>query len=724
MSWQKPARIGVALIGLGSAVAVYLTMGERQSAPPSPPILRKDPKAIIEISGSVIERFIGVTKDFEVKGNDLLTGYYDDGSKRVTGAPVRIIVHKGDSRTVEISGREVKISNNENSFELSGPVKLLDSDGFWLQTDRATVNRSDSIAHVPGAATFGKGRMTGSGVGFSYDEMRQVLLISKQARVKTVDDAGKTVMEMSSGTAMLDRLQHFLTLDTSVHVLRDNQVIDTDAANGRLTANNDVVTYVELHGNARVTGGTSIEAMSARDISLDYTEDGKTLEAVKMAGGATVAMTGEAGRPGRQMAGDEMLDLTLAADGKLTSVMARKNVRMVLPPGTDTPARTVTAQALDGTGQAVKGLTDATFSEDVIFTEQPLPAKAAAAENKAGQRVARAQKLEASMANDAVEAAIFSGPEVTFEETGLKGCAARVEYQPKKDSLTLSGATKGGNPMVAEEQIAIEGKSITVSLETREMRGRGDVQTFSRTPGMRRCRPAAQREANERGASNVPKLLNADRPMIIRAPSLDYNSKTGYATYSGGATLAQDETSIAAEGIIIDQSKGDLSATGKVISKFTLDKKLATGLAHELRYSDAKRLITYSSALKPAAGEVSLVSSPESRLRAGTIELTLAPKENLVDKMKATTNVNLTEGMYTVTGGSTLDFSAATKDYVVKSGGGTPVVVLSREADGCHQYTGHVVTFNTETNNVSVQGGQMRDGQVAPPKAACTPSTR
>jgi hypothetical protein len=48
-------------------------------------------------------------------------------------------------------------ANDQNSFELTGSVKLLDSDGFWLETDRATVNRVDSIAHIPGAATFGKG---------------------------------------------------------------------------------------------------------------------------------------------------------------------------------------------------------------------------------------------------------------------------------------------------------------------------------------------------------------------------------------------------------------------------------------------------------------------------------------------------------------------------------------------------------------------------------------
>ena len=723
MSWQKPARIGVALVGLSAAAAVYLTMGERRSAPPSPPIPREDARAIVEITGSDIERFVGTRKDFEVKGTNVLMGYYEDGSKKLTGNPVRIIVHKGDSRTVEVAGREVRISNDENSFELAGPVKLLDSDGFWLETDRATVNRSDSIAHVPGAATFGKGRMTGSGVGFSYDETRQVLLISKQARVKTVDDAGKTVMEMASGTAMLDRLQHFLTLDTSVHVLRDNQVIDTDAANGRLNANNDVVTYVELHGNARVTGGTSIEAMSARDISLDYTEDGKTLEAVKMAGGATVAMTGETGKPGRRIAGEEMLDLTLAADGKLTSVMARKNVSLGLPAAAETRARTITAQALDGTGEAGKGLTSATFTGAVLFKEDPLPAQGTGAENKGGQRTAQAQKLEASMANDAITAATFTG-DATFEETGLKGCAARVEYQPQKDSLSLSGTTKGNNPIVAEEQVANEAESIEVTLESRVLRARGNVQTFMRTQSAQRCRPAVGRAPNEQGARNVPKLLRSDAAVTVSAKSLEYNSRTGLATYAGAARLVQEETSITGEeSIVIDQSKGDLAATGKVVSRFMLDKTLSTGLAHELRYSDEKRRITFASAPKVVTGEVSLVSGQGSRLKASNIELTLGAKENTVEQMSARRNVSLTEGMYTVTGASTLDYIAANEEYIVRSDGTTPVLVVTRE--DCRQFSGDKVTFYKGNDKpVRVEGGQTRTGQTAPLKTACTPSTR
>src|SRR4030095_8076684 len=129
-------------------------MGERRATPAPQPITRSDQKAIVEFTGAVINQFIGNQKNFDVTMDT--TGIYPDGSVKLIGH-VRIIVHKGDTRTIQISASEAKVSKDRNYFELTGPVKLLDSDGFWLETDRATVNRDDSIAHVPGAATFGKG---------------------------------------------------------------------------------------------------------------------------------------------------------------------------------------------------------------------------------------------------------------------------------------------------------------------------------------------------------------------------------------------------------------------------------------------------------------------------------------------------------------------------------------------------------------------------------------
>ncbi|MGH9240136.1 MAG: LPS export ABC transporter periplasmic protein LptC, partial [Vicinamibacterales bacterium] len=667
MTWQKPARIGVALVGVASALAVYLAMGERRAAPPPTPVQYRDPKAVVSITGSLLKSFSGEFKDFDIDAER--TEIYEDGSTKLSGdRPVTIVVRKGESRTFRITAREAKADKDRNFFELTGPVRLEDSDGFWLETATATMNRVDSIAHVPGTATFGKGRMSGSGEGFSYDEKRQILLISKDARVKTVDEAGKPVMQLTSGTGMLDRLQHVLTLETGVHVVRNEQVIDTDHASSRLGVNNDVVTFIEMHGNSRVTGGPPIDAMSARDISLDYTEDGKTLEAVKMAGAASAAMAGDGGQPGTQIGG-ETVDLALAADGELTSVVARENVRLQLPARAETPPRTIVAQALDGTGEAGKGLTKVTFTRDVRFSEEPLRPKGSAAEKEGGKRTANSQKLEASLVDDAVTTAMFTG-NVTFEETGLKACAAQAEYEPQKGSLALSGATKEGAPVVAEEQVTIEAQTIDVGLDTRRMRARGNVTTWMRSTSMRRCKPATPRAKDEQGANKVPGLLKTDLPVVITAQDLEYDSRKGTAIYTAPvgkrATLDQEnETAISGERINIDQTNGDLTITGNAISTLMLDNKQTTGRGHEIRYTDAKRLITYVSGTKAGSTEVSLKSGQDSHLQAGSIDITLNAKDNALDRMRALRNVRVVEGVSTVTGGGSLDYTAATGEYVV-----------------------------------------------------------
>ena len=721
VSWQKPARIAVALVGIASALAVYLTLGERRAAPPPKPVEYSNPKAVVSITDSLLKNFAGNTKDFDVDAERW--DRYEDGSTRAYGNPLTIVVRKGENRTVRITAPEATISKDENHFELTGPVRLEDSDGFWLETAAATVSRADSIAHVPGTATFGKGRMSGSGAGFSYDETRQVLLISKDARVRTVDEAGKPVMQLSSGTAMLDRLQHVLTLDTGVHVVRNEQVIDADYANSRLGPNNDVVTFIELHGNSRVTGGPPIDALSARDLSLDYTDDGKTLEAVRMAGAASAAMAGDGGQPGTQIAG-ETLDLTLAADGELTAVVGREKVRLQLPAKAEAPPRTILAQALDGTGEAGKGLTRMTFTTDVRFIEEPLPEKGAAAEKEGGARTAQSQKLEASLVDDAVTTARFTG-NVTFEETGLKACAAQAEYEPEKGSLELAGATKEGNPVVAEEQITIEAQTIGVGLDSRRMTARGDVNAWMRSRTMRRCKPARQRAEKEQGANKVPGLLDSDEPVTIKAPALDYDSRKGTALFSGGkARLDQKETVIIGDQIAIDQTNGDLTVTGNANSNLMLDNKRSRGVAHEIRYTDAKRLITYASAAKAGSTEVSLDSGPDSKLHAGTIEITLNAKDNTLDSMRANRNVRVVEGVNTVTGGATLDYTGVSGEYVVKGAGTTPVSIVTKEGDGCRQFSGHWVAFNKDKDKPLRIDGQIRNTTTAPSKSACTSSTR
>jgi lipopolysaccharide transport protein LptA len=503
-------------------------------------------------------------------------------------------------------------------------------------------------------------------------------------------------------------------------VLRDEQVIDTDHAIGHLSAENDIVTGIDLRGNARVTGGPSIESMHARDITLDYTDDGTALEAAKLIGGATIAMKTMAGAPGRRIHG-EVVDITLAPDNTLTSAVARENVRLDLPAAGDTPRRSILARTLDGAGQAGKGLTQALFTGGVTFTEESLRPKGVAADKPSGMRSARSQRLEASLADDTVTSATFTG-EVSFEETGLKACAAKADYDPQKGTLALSGATASGPPMAAEEQVAIEGETINVGLDNRKMSARGGVRTFMHAPEGQRCKPSAQRDKSEQGASQMPRLLKADAPVRISAASLEYDGDKGYADYFGGRVrLDQESTQIGADRLVLDQTKGDLVATGNVVSSLPLDDKSNRGQADEMRYSDERRLLTYTSQANAPASIASLTSGPGSILRARTIVLTLAPKENTLQTMRAERNVFVTEGPQTVTGGTRLDYTAADELFVITGDGSKPVVAIKRDGGQCRETSGNDVRFQKGKDAVSVTGGKSGNANTRPAKdVACT----
>jgi LPS export ABC transporter protein LptC len=790
-SWQRRARAGVAIFGLAVAVFVLFAMRHRDTAAPPAAVQRIDPKSILETISTSVERVTGIEKNFEVLSKSVRT--YADGSTKLEG-DVTVIVRKGDNRTFKVVAREAQSGKDQANLALSGDVKLEDSDGFFLTTDQATYHGSASTANAPGAVIFGKGRMSGSGTGITYDQAHDVLNVSSQAHITTKDEAGNVVMEFTAGTATLDRVQHLLTLDTAVHVMRGEQVIEADHAVGRLGPNDDVITFIELRGNSRVEGGNSaIDAMSARDINLDYSDDGMSLEAVALNGSAAVALTGQNGSSqqqivsevidialapdgskhvvmnghaivtmpgakgrGAQTIGGETLELDLATDGALTRTVGRENVRLDLPAAEDAPARSIRSKLLDGHGAAGKGLTNATFTGDVTFTEQVA---------KAAGRTARAQKLEASLADDAVTAATFTG-DATFEETGLKACAARMDYQPVKGTLALSGATAAGNPRVGEEQITIEGQTIDVTLDSRRMVAKGAVRTLMRTQTP--CKPAVARTAADQGSMRMPGLLEADTPATLTSATLDYQGESGRAVYAGGpnakAALSQGSTAIHADTIAIDQQNGDLTATGSAVSTMVLDGETSTARAHEIRYVDAKRLITYAAkppppatpgVVAPAAGSVGApappvapptgaapaaaagaptgrgavlpvlppppeaqLSGPQGDLRAGRIDIVLAKEGSAAERIEAFTNVRMTQGFRTVSEGARMTYYSDEEKYVMTAGPSLPVKLVERQGGACREFSGRSLTLYKSNDTIFIDGQKQNRTQTAP--SACT----
>jgi lipopolysaccharide export system protein LptA len=708
MRWQKPARVGVAIFGIACAIAVYAAIGERVVGTPPTPPARMDPKAILESEGAQVQQERGAQRDFDVTFDRQLT--YEDGSTK--GFGVRISVRGRQGRDFVLTGREARAAGeNQQELQLSGAVRLEASDGFVLTAESASLSRGDGIVRAPGPIAFEKGRMTGSGVGMSYDQEEDVVSLLEQAQVRTADENGNTQMQFTAGSAVLNRLQDYLTLEGTVHALRGEQIFDADHATARLTSNEEAITFIELRENARVAGGSgTLEAMSARDIDLDYTDDGQTLERVLLNGGAAIVMTGQNGASGRQMMG-ETLDLVLAPDGALTQATGRDKVRLDLPASDGAAARSVTARLLDADGEAGKGLTAARFTDNVEYREE--------GQRGAAPRTARSTALQIVLDDDVISSAVFTGS-AKFQEEGLQASGAEARYEPQAALLRISGTDAGGPPRVADEQITIEAQeSIDITLEGRSMNAVGAVKTSlrpgasARSPGGRGARPASGR---------LPGLFNDDQAANVNAESLQYEGGAGRAVYKGGARLWQGQTAIRADAITIDQESGDLIAAGAASSNLVLENGMSTGRAAEIRYDEAKRVIGYSSnippaqpqgrrgaapppaAMKPVVGPPptqALLSGPQGDLRADRIEVVLARGASRVDRLEAYTNVNARVDTRIATGGR-LTYYAEDERYVLVGASPVPVKVV----DTCRETSGKTLTFFRTADRIIVDGNE------------------
>src|SRR5678816_2061025 len=249
-SWQKRLRIVLAIFGIVFAGWVYRSIGERPVTTPAKPVDRLDPKAMVETTQAVLQQVRGTEQEFQIRSQRTLT-YADGSAKHVQ---VEITVRKADGRVFVVTAGEALAGPNQVELQLSGGVKVSVNDGFELTTDHGTFNQNESIARAPGAVTFKKGHMSGSGSGATYNQKSDVLIITEHARV-LVTDAGKASLDGTAGTATLDRVMDVLFMESAVHVLRGGQVIDAQKVMAGLSPDEDVVTHLELRGNASVQGG-------------------------------------------------------------------------------------------------------------------------------------------------------------------------------------------------------------------------------------------------------------------------------------------------------------------------------------------------------------------------------------------------------------------------------------------------------------------------------------
>jgi LPS export ABC transporter protein LptC len=206
------------------------------------------PKAVIESSGNVVQQVRGTKQDYLIEAERQLT--YEGGFTKLVG--VKITVRNRGGRDYVVTGREAQAGQNQKELQLAGGVQLKASDGFTVRADSATFNQDTGLMLAPGAVTFERDRMMGSGTGMSYDKNADVLSLADQSHVSALA-TGRGPSRTSSPPAVDARSHaHTLTLEGNVHVVSGEQLIDAAQGVARLTEDEQHVTDIELRGDSRV----------------------------------------------------------------------------------------------------------------------------------------------------------------------------------------------------------------------------------------------------------------------------------------------------------------------------------------------------------------------------------------------------------------------------------------------------------------------------------------
>ena len=718
MKWQKRARLVMAVLGISVVALVFLTMRERRTPAEGATVTRVDPNAVAESAGGRLTQATGIRVPGVVDYERMLA--YADGTARLIGP--KITTSRGGQEYV-ITGREADVGADQAHITMKGDVELASSAGLRAQTGEASYSRGEGIVRAPGPVRFAKGALSGTSIGMSYDQQRDVLWLLDQAAIHVAPGAGgRGGADITAGTAGYARRDKYMRFERGVRMVREGRTLQADDALAYLSEDESRLEALELRGRSRIDTRDAVEgglqSMTSNEMNLKY-GDGETLERAVLSGTAAIQMAAAGGTPGRRIAG-EFIDISFGPGGEITGLQARDKVQLALPASADAPARVIRAAAMEGTGAAGQGLTAARFLDGVEFGETPSGGPA---------RTARARTLDVVMdpATGAIEDARFAGS-TRFEEGDLRASAVDGRYQIAKGILELTGSEGPKDPQVQNDRLTVDAKRIDLTFagprlvaagevrsvlrsERAPAQGRGTATPRSTAPpagapagGTRAARPAggkpapAPSSAPDARGPTVPGMLDDDQDVMVTAEKLDYDGARSLATYTGAARLWQGDTTIQGDTIVLDETKGDLQASGSVRSAFVLEQADETtggtrkvpsiASAATMHYEDALRRATYTTNAH--------VNGPQGDCHAEKIELYFVEEGGSLERAEAYRAVRLVADARTATG-DRMTYFAADERYLMS---GAPVTIVEE----CRETTGKSLTFFRSTDRILVEG--------------------
>src|SRR5688500_18161561 len=713
VTWQKRARLFVMAIAIGVMTIVFFTTRRREQPPPPAPLERGAPAATIESAGAFPLQLNGERATVRVEADKQSS--YPDGNTRLIKVKVTSL-RQGE--TFVATADEARVGENQTNLDMKGNVVITSKNGFEAKGDSATYSQGEGLMRGPGAVEFRRGRLSGSGVDFSYDETQDLLGLADQTHVIIAPEKrGCEPTDIKSGAAVLGRTDNFLSFERNVHIVRGSQVIDAQSALGELSETDEHLSGLELSGESRIETPNArpgeLKLMSGDVINLTYYENSDLLQSAIVTGGAALRIAADQGAAESVLHADN-IEIAIAPEGAtLTPLNARVRVVFDLSAAKRQPAKKVTSNALVATGAAGKGLTAASFTEGVEYQETggTPPVK----------RIVTSRTLDASLKGglgQIQEATFIGSARYRGDETQAAGSTMR--YNMETGQVALTGSTGEPVPRVVNAQIQVDAPNIDMNVEGSKMRAYGESRRVQSI--MFPAKPGAKR------AARTPGLMRQDQPVSGVSRELVYTGgENGSIELTGAVMLVQGEksdTQIKGEKIAIDGKTGDLLAQGSVISQMFVqdvnpvtkvrETARSTASAQQMQYEDASRRVTYTT-------KAHLVG-PQGDLVGEKIVLTLGANGQDIEQIDAEGDVTLTE-VDRKTIGDELTYDAAKELYTV-TGKSRLVRIFRRTEEGCRRSDASFLTFLRGADSLTLEGGTQTRTQTAPDTACPPPQKR
>ena len=315
MRWQRAARYVVAAIGVGTAVALFVLRREA----PATARTRAEGRSQgpdLQDGGRPGDRCSPISPPARIAGDIEFESsqHYDDGRNRFDKAHLARFDDPPFelwADLLEARGRGVKDATLPGELVFTGHVRLKTKDGLELKTDRATYQDATGIVTMPGEVNFTKGRLSGRGIGATYNRDAQTFEFLDQAHADVAPDAqGKGAARATSTKMTMLRGSKMLRLDQKASIVTETETLAADVENLYFTDDEQSIRFLELRGHSSVmpsSASSGTPEMHADNITLTFHPDGRTLQHATL----TDAGLGRAGRRHAAQGDPGVLDRSL-----------------------------------------------------------------------------------------------------------------------------------------------------------------------------------------------------------------------------------------------------------------------------------------------------------------------------------------------------------------------------------------------------------------------------